>query len=95
MLHLSFSFSQIFTIVATARLISMVALIVKQFARPEDRSAYTAAKSGCEASGNRDEHRAGSYGGTKRAPMPKASDRGSRRGSSADWYLVRRFVARP
>jgi AAHS family 4-hydroxybenzoate transporter-like MFS transporter len=38
------SFSEIFTIVAVPGLISAVALIVKQFAHPEDKSAYAAAK---------------------------------------------------
>ena len=38
------TFAQIFTIVAVAGLISAVALIVKQFAHPEDKSAYAAAK---------------------------------------------------
>src|SRR3954447_5218451 len=38
------SFSDIFTIVAVPGLISAVALVIKQFAHPEDKSAYTAAK---------------------------------------------------
>jgi AAHS family 4-hydroxybenzoate transporter-like MFS transporter len=38
------SFGEIFTIVAVPGLISAVALVIKQFAHPEDKSAYTAAK---------------------------------------------------
>src|SRR3954452_24655122 len=38
------TFSEIFTIVAVPGLISAVALIIKQFAHPEDKSAYAAAK---------------------------------------------------
>ena len=38
------SFGEIFTIVAVPGLISAVALIIKQFAHPEDKSAYAATK---------------------------------------------------
>ena len=38
------SFSEIFTIVAVPGLISAAALMIKQFAHPEDKSAYAAAK---------------------------------------------------
>ena len=38
------SFTQIFTTVAVPGLISAVALLVKQFAHPEDKSAYAVAK---------------------------------------------------
>src|SRR3954470_3310603 len=38
------TFGEIFTMVAVPGLISAVALIIKQFAHPEDKSAYTAAK---------------------------------------------------
>ena len=38
------SFGEIFRIVAVPGLISAVALIIKQFAHPEDKSAYAAAK---------------------------------------------------